>query len=75
MGGVTEFLGVFFLTLLAAIMLIILAVVFFGITLWVIGVGSVMVFDPATNPLSADYAVLSAAILSFGAILAGALNR
>ena len=72
MGGVTEFLGVFFLTLLAAIMLIILAVVFFGITLWVIGVGSELVYGVAP---SADYAVLSAAILSFGAILAGALNR
>ncbi len=72
MGAVTEFLEVFVLTLLAAIMLVILAVIFFGITLWVIGAGSEMVFGMAP---SADFAVLSAAILSFGAILAGALNK
>ncbi len=72
MGAVGEFLGVFVLTLLAAIMLVILAVVFFGITLWIIGVASEMVFGAVPD---ANFAVLSAAILSFGAVLAGSLNR
>lgn len=64
-------LELFVITMLAAIMLIILAVIFFGITLWVIGVASAMFFGSTPD---ANWAVLAAALLSLGAVLAGAIQ-
>jgi hypothetical protein len=71
MGAVTQSLELFMVTLLAAIMLIILAVIFFGLTLWIIGAASAMFFGSIPD---ANWAVLSAALLSLGAVLAGAIQ-
>lgn len=72
MGAIVQSLELFVITMLAAIMLIILAVIFFGITLWVIGAASEM-FYFGLRP-DANWAVLSAALLSLGAVLAGAIQ-
>jgi len=71
MGAIVQSLELFVITMLAAIMLIILAVIFFGITLWVIGAASAMFFGSTPD---ANWAVLSAALLSLGAVLAGAIQ-
>jgi hypothetical protein len=59
-------------TFLASVLLIFLGIVYFGITLWVMKIASNVFFGTG---LQANWAVLSAAILSTGAILAGALEK
>ncbi len=64
-----QFIGV---SLVAAVALIILGIVFFGVTLWIMKVASDFFFGPG---LEANWAVLSAAIMSIGAVVAGALEK
>lgn len=59
-------------TFVAAVLLIFMGIVFFGVTLWIIKSASDWFFGTG---LEANWAVLSAAILSTGAIIAGAVEK
>ncbi|MEM4598873.1 MAG: hypothetical protein QW400_04270 [Candidatus Diapherotrites archaeon] len=59
-------------TIIASLMLIILGIVYFGLTLWIINISSKFFFGSVPG---ADFAVLSAALLATGAIIAGALEK
>jgi len=59
-------------TLIASLVSILMGILYFGITLWVIKVASNFFFGAS---LDANWAVLSAAIVATGAVLAGALER
>ena len=67
-----EGFGFLILTMITSFALIIMAVIYFGITLWIIKAASTAFFGAG---LEANFAVLSAALLSLGAILAGALDK
>ncbi|MCX8189890.1 MAG: hypothetical protein N3F05_01535 [Candidatus Diapherotrites archaeon] len=60
------------ITIIASLMLIILGVIYFGLTLWIISISSKFFFGAVPG---ADFAVLSAALLATGAIIAGALEK
>lgn len=60
------------ITFVASVLLIILGVIYFGVTLYIIKAASNLFFGKG---LEANYAVLSAALLTFGALLAGALGH
>ncbi len=64
-----KFLGA---SLVSAVVLVFLGIVFFGVTLWIIKTASDFFFGPG---LEANWAVFSAAIMSIGAILAGTLEK
>lgn len=72
MGAIEEGLRSLVVTFVASLLLIILGIVYFGITLWVIKTASTYFFGTG---LETNWAVLSAALLSTGAILAGALEK
>ncbi|NIQ07942.1 MAG: hypothetical protein GWO20_20165 [Candidatus Korarchaeota archaeon] len=59
-------------TFVATVLLIILGIIYFGITLYIVKVASNLFFGKG---LEANWAVLSAALLTFGALLAGALGH
>jgi type IV secretory pathway TrbL component len=59
-------------TMIASIMLILLSILYFGLTMWVVKVASNFFFGQAPD---ANYAVLSAAIIAVGGILAGAIEN
>jgi hypothetical protein len=59
-------------TFVASVLLIVLGIIYMGITLWVIKIASTTFFG---SGLDANWAVLSASLLSTGAILAGALEK
>lgn len=65
--GFLESFGTLSATLLLSVFLIVFAVIYFGITLWVIKVASNLFFGTG---LEANWAVLSAAILTTGSLLA-----
>ncbi|MFH1622947.1 MAG: hypothetical protein ABIA12_00280 [Candidatus Aenigmatarchaeota archaeon] len=65
-------IGTITVTILASIILILLSVVYFGLTLLVVKIASSAFFGAG---LDANWAVLSAALLSVGAILGGALEK
>jgi len=65
-------LKVLFVTFVASVLLIVLGLVYFGITLWIISSASNIFFGPG---LEANWAVLSAALLSSAAIVAGSLEK
>lgn len=69
--GLKEGFEAVLVTLAAAIVLIIVGVIFFGVTLWIINVASGLFFGAG---LEANWAVLSASLLSVGALIAGALS-
>ena len=72
MGKFGEALEVMIVTVVASILLVFLSIVYFGVTLWVVRVASNYFFG---SGLEANWAVLSAAIMSVGAILAGAVEK
>lgn len=57
---------------IASIVLVVLGIVYFGVILWVIKIASATFFGTG---LEANSAVLAAALLSTGAIVAGALEK
>ncbi|NIQ04562.1 MAG: hypothetical protein GWO20_02165 [Candidatus Korarchaeota archaeon] len=59
-------------TFVATVLLIILGIIYFGITLYIVKIASNLFFGKG---LEANWAVLSAALLTFGALLAGALGH
>lgn len=69
--SIKEGLKTLLVSVIASVFLIILGIIYFGITLWVIKIASEYFFGPG---LDANFAVLSAAILAVGGILAGALD-
>jgi len=72
MGVILEGLKAIFVTVIASVLLILLAIIYFGLTLWIIKGASDLFFGTG---LEANWAVLSAVILSTGSILAGALEK
>ena len=72
MGAIKEGLKALFVSVIASIVLIILGIIYFGITLWVIKAASDIFFGTG---LTANWAVFSASILATGAIIAGALEK
>jgi len=72
MGIVKEGLKAILVTFIASVLLIILGMIYFGITLWIIKSASNLFFGEG---LEADWAVFAAAIMSTGAIVAGALEK
>ena len=60
------------ITLVASVILIVLSIVYFGVTLWVIKAASDVFFGTG---LEANWAVFSATIMATGAIIAGALEK
>ncbi len=68
---IKEGLEVLLITFVASILMILLGIVYFGVTLWVIKTSSNFFFGPG---LTANWAVLSAALMAVGGILAGALE-
>ncbi len=69
--AVKENLEGLLVTVVASVLLIVLGIIYFGITLWVIKTASNSFFGPG---LDANWAVLSAAILSAAGILAPSIN-
>jgi len=65
-------LWVVVVTLIASLVSILMGILYFGLTLWVIKTASDFFFGPG---IEANWAVLAAAILSTGAVLAGAIER
>jgi len=59
------------MTIVSTIILIILGIIYFAITLWVIKVAADWIFDAS---LSVDWAVLAAAIVTLGSMLGGSLG-
>ncbi|MEM3556164.1 MAG: hypothetical protein QXF56_05580 [Candidatus Micrarchaeia archaeon] len=72
MGDITEGLKALVVSAIASLVLIILGVIYFGITLWIIKAASNTFFGAG---LEANWAVLSASLLATGAVLAGALEK
>jgi len=72
MGEIMTGIRALAITFVASILMIILGIVYFAITLWVVQTASNLVFGPG---LDANWAVFSAAIISTGAVLAGALEK
>lgn len=72
MDIIKEGMSSIILTMVASVLLIILGIIYFGVTLLVIKIASDVFFGPG---LQANWAVLAAAILAFGAILAGAIEK
>lgn len=72
MGVLLDGLKAIFITVFVSVILIILGLVYFGITLWIIKGASNIFFGEG---LEANWAVLSAALLSTGAVVAGALEK
>jgi uncharacterized protein (DUF697 family) len=58
--------------LVSSLVSILLGILYFGVTLWVIKTASDFFFG---SGIEANWAVLAAALLSTGAILAGAIER
>jgi hypothetical protein len=69
MGNFVKILG---MTLITSALLIVLGIFYFGISLWIIKIASNIFFGTG---LEANWAVLSAALISVGAILAGSIER
>lgn len=69
--GVKESLESTLLVIVASLLLIIVTIIYFGITLWVVKVGSNLFFGPG---LDANFAVLAASILSASGVLGGAFK-
>lgn len=59
-------------SLVASMVMLFLGIVYFGIMIWVIKAATTVFFGAG---LSADWAVMAAALISTGAILAGALEK
>ena len=57
---------------IATVLMIVLSIIYFGLTLWVVKVASANFFGAIPDP---NWAVISAAILTTGTILAGALEK
>ena len=70
--GIKESLESTLLAIVASALLIIVTIIYFGITLWVVKIGSNMFFGPG---LETNYAVLAAALLSASGVLGGALKE
>ena len=64
-------LGALFLTLIGSLMFIFFGLIYFVFTLWIVKIGSAFVGLPP----SADFAVLSAAIISVGSTLGSTMRR
>ncbi|MFH1240382.1 MAG: hypothetical protein V1672_04135 [Candidatus Diapherotrites archaeon] len=58
-------------TILYSVTLIILGIIYFGVTLWIVKASSEFVFGEG---LEANWAALSAAIITVGAIMSGSLD-
>lgn len=72
MSILKEGLSTLVVTIIASVMLILLSVLYFGLTMWVVKIASNFFFGMAPD---ANYAVLSAAIIAVGGILAGAIEN
>ena len=70
--GMREKLNVLVVTLVATIMLVVLSLIYFILTLFVIKAAADVVF---TDSLSASTGVLAAALVTLGVIIAGALEK
>ncbi|MFA5764216.1 MAG: hypothetical protein WC915_05410 [archaeon] len=69
---VTKLFAALTVTLVTSVVLIILGIIYFGVTLVIINAAAGLVF---TSNLDVNWAVFSAAILATGAILAGAIEK
>ena len=58
-------------TVIYSVTLIILGIIYFGVTLWIVKISSDVFFGPG---LDANWAVLAAAIMAVGAIMSGSLD-
>lgn len=59
-------------TLVAAVLLIILGIIFFGATLWIVNAASKLFLG---DPVSEGSAAIAAAILTAGALISGGLEQ
>lgn len=71
MSKITEGFETLITTVVTSILAVVLGIIYFGVTLWIIKMASGFFFG---SGLDANWAVLSAALMSVGAILAGALE-
>ncbi|MFT4309316.1 MAG: hypothetical protein ACMXYL_02430 [Candidatus Woesearchaeota archaeon] len=67
-----EGLSALVVTIIASVMLILLSILYFGLTMWVVKIASEFFFGQAPE---ANFAVMSAAIIAVGGILAGAIEN
>ena len=72
MGTVLDGVKVIFMTAIVSVLLILLSLLYFGITLWIIKWANEFFFG---GSLDANWAVFSAAIMATGSVLAGALEK
>jgi len=70
--GVKEMMESTLLVIFASVMLLIVVIIYFGITLWIVKIGSILFFGPG---LDTNFAVLAAALLSATGILGGAFRE
>ena len=71
-SAIKEGLGVIVVTAIASVVLLLLGIVYFGITLWVIKNASLWFFGVG---LEANWAVMAAAVLSASSVIAGAMEK
>jgi hypothetical protein len=69
---VVEWIKNLVITFVATVLLIVLAIIYFGVTLWVIRAASNVFFGAG---LEANWAVFSAALMSAAVVMAGALEK
>ena len=65
-------IGAFALTVTASLLLIILGLVYFIVTLWIVKIGSDLIMGKSL--LDANWAVLSAAIIAVGSMIGSAMK-
>ena len=66
-------LGAFVLTILASLVLVLLGMIYFVMTLWIVKIGSNFILGPGT--VDPNWAVLSAALIAVGSMIGSALQR
>jgi type IV secretory pathway TrbL component len=72
MKSLTSGIEFLIVSLVASMVMLFLGIVYFGIMVWVIKATTTVFFGAG---LSADWAVMAAALISTGAMLAGALEK
>lgn len=72
MANVRQGVGALIMMLIGSLFSIGIGIIYFGITLWIIKIASDFFFGTG---LEANWAVLAAAIMSTGAVIAGGLER
>lgn len=71
MVSIVELLKAMAMTIVSSLVLIILSIIYFGITIWVVKVASEFFFGPG---LDANWAVVAASLITLGSLVSATLE-